>query len=133
MNQTLKIWQENDAPYPRLIYWIALSISQGKKDGMSSKSGTWLLLSKYHYKPLITHLHFFTLLWYHLEALSAMFPLSSIQYIVFSFQRIEITALKRGLLDVRYNYSVKEIAHFNMKQAQKGRKRRGNIWKSWMW
>ena len=27
------------APYPRLIYWIASSISQGKKDDMSSKSG----------------------------------------------------------------------------------------------
>ena len=27
------------APYPRLIYWIALSISQGEKDDMSSKSG----------------------------------------------------------------------------------------------
>ena len=25
-------------PYPRLIYWIASSISQGKKDDMSSKS-----------------------------------------------------------------------------------------------
>ena len=26
------------APYPRLIYWIVSSISQGKKDDMSSKS-----------------------------------------------------------------------------------------------
>ena len=31
------------APYPRLIYWIASSILQGKKDDMSSKSGSWLL------------------------------------------------------------------------------------------
>ena len=29
------------APYPRLIYWIASSISQGKKDDMSSISGLW--------------------------------------------------------------------------------------------
>ena len=27
------------APYPRLIYWIASSILQGKEDDMSSKSG----------------------------------------------------------------------------------------------
>ena len=27
------------APYPRLIYWIASSISQGKKDNMSTKFG----------------------------------------------------------------------------------------------
>ena len=69
----MKIWQENDAkitkltknlqktqndekmhykitifrayaPYPRLIYWIALSISQGKKNDMLSKSRPWLLL-----------------------------------------------------------------------------------------
>ena len=31
------------APYSRLIYWIASSISLGKKDDMSSKSGPWLL------------------------------------------------------------------------------------------
>ena len=31
-------------PYPRLIYRIASSISQGKKDDMSSKSGPWLQL-----------------------------------------------------------------------------------------
>ena len=31
------------APYPRLIYWISSSVSQGKKDDMSSKSGAWLL------------------------------------------------------------------------------------------
>ena len=29
------------APYPRLIYWIAPSISQGKKDDISSNSGAW--------------------------------------------------------------------------------------------
>ena len=29
------------APYPRLIYWIASSILQVKKDDMSSKSGPW--------------------------------------------------------------------------------------------
>ena len=29
------------APYPRLIYWIASSISQEKKDDMSSKPGPW--------------------------------------------------------------------------------------------
>jgi hypothetical protein len=32
------------APYPRLIYCIASSISQGKKDDMSSKSGPCLSL-----------------------------------------------------------------------------------------
>ena len=31
------------APNPRLWYWIASSISQGKKDDMSSKSEPWLL------------------------------------------------------------------------------------------
>ena len=45
----MKIWQENDAkitkwpPYPRLIYQIASSTSQGKEDEMSSKSGPWRL------------------------------------------------------------------------------------------
>ena len=34
------------APYPRLIYWIASSISQTKKDDMSSKSGLWWLVFK---------------------------------------------------------------------------------------
>ena len=29
------------APYPRLIYWIASSISQGKKDDVSSISRPW--------------------------------------------------------------------------------------------
>ena len=29
------------APYQRLIYWFASSISEGKKDDMSSKSGPW--------------------------------------------------------------------------------------------
>ena len=29
------------APHPRLIYWIASSKSEGKKDDMSSKSGSW--------------------------------------------------------------------------------------------
>ena len=36
------------APYPRLLYWIASSISQGKKDDMSSKSGLWLSCRLYN-------------------------------------------------------------------------------------
>ena len=55
MNKNLKTIQNDEkmhykitifgacTPYPRLIYWIATSISQGKKDDMSSKSRPWLL------------------------------------------------------------------------------------------
>ena len=32
------------APYSRLIYWTASSISQEKKDGMSLKCGSWSLV-----------------------------------------------------------------------------------------
>ena len=35
-------------PYPRLIYWIASSISRGKKDDMSSKSGSWWWVLNQH-------------------------------------------------------------------------------------
>ena len=40
------------APYPRLIYWIASSISQGKKDDMSPKSGPWSYIILWSNSPL---------------------------------------------------------------------------------
>ena len=42
------------APYPRLIYWIASSISQGKKDDMSSNPG-WLSPHFVHKKNIISY------------------------------------------------------------------------------
>ena len=41
-------------PYSRLVYWIELSISQGKKDDMSSKSRPWSLSHSFYIKRVIS-------------------------------------------------------------------------------